>query len=166
MAHPSWGLGAVSEWHTHVGSRAPWGASRRLPKEMSHCSFLQGHLRNQRCQQLFLCWRRRGVTAPSTAPFPLPPFFLPSLSHFLHVSKLLVVRLTSSQENAVHLLKSLLEAILKQKLISARCTSLEKTGICLKSRVLDSAGIMMWLKRVPGYLSLWLMQNLSASLQY
>lgn len=58
---------------------------------------------------------RKGSLLPAQLPPICPLFFLPSLSHFLHVSKLSVMRPTCLQENAVHLLKSLLESILKQK---------------------------------------------------
>lgn len=83
VAHPSWWLGAVSGWHTHVGSRAPWGASRRLPKEMSHCSFLQGHLRNKRLPAALPVLEEEKGHCSSTAPFPLSPFCPPS--HIFYV---------------------------------------------------------------------------------
>lgn len=65
---------------------------------------------------------------------------------------------------AVHLLKSLLETILREKWISARYTSLGKASVCLKTAVLDSAGMMMWLKRVQDFMTCT--EPPSASLQY
>lgn len=147
-------------WVAHSeGSRAPWDASRRLPKEMSHCSFLQGHLRNQRLPATLVLEEEKGHYSQHSS-LPSGPFSFCPPSHFLHVSKLSVMRPTYLQENAVHLPKSLLETILKQKWISARYTSLEKASVCLKTGVLDLACMMMWLKRIQYTLVLWLTQNL------
>lgn len=157
---PSWGLAAISGcthmWAAGLLGVLPGGSQRRWVTAHS-CRVTQG---TRDASSSSCAGGGEGSLSPEQLPSLSPPCFLPSLSHFLHISKLSVMRLTSSQENAVHLFKSLLETILKQKFISARCTSLEKASVCLKSGVLDSAGIMVWLKRVPGYLNLWPMQNL------
>lgn len=160
VAHPSWGLGAISGWHTRVGSRAPWGASRRLPKEMSHCSFLQGHLRSQRLPAALPVLEEEKGRCSQHSSLPSAPLSFPSHIFYTLASSRWWGSRTCSQENAVHLLKSLLETILKQKWISARYTSQEKASVCLKTGVLVLAGMMMWLKRVQDTLVLWLMQSL------